>query len=58
MGSKENPDRTRKYESNTLAGHIGLPSDVADAVSFLVSEKARYIYVAILPVNGGGAISR
>ena len=58
VGSKENPDRTRKYESNTLAGHIGLPSDVANAVSFLISEKAQYIYGAILPVNGGGNISR
>ena len=43
VGSKENPGRKRQYESNALAGHIGLPSDVADAVSFLVSEKARYI---------------
>ena len=58
VGSKENPDRTRKYESKTLAGHIGLPSDIADAVSFLVSEKARYIYAAIIPVNGGVASSR
>jgi NAD(P)-dependent dehydrogenase (short-subunit alcohol dehydrogenase family) len=56
--SKENPDRKRKYESNTLAGHIGLPSDIADAVSFLVSGKAQYIYAAILPVNGGGTIYR
>ena len=58
VGSKENSDRTRKYESNTLAGHIGLPSDVANALSFLISEKAQYIYGAILPVNGGGNISR
>jgi NAD(P)-dependent dehydrogenase (short-subunit alcohol dehydrogenase family) len=55
VGSKENPDRKREYESNTLAGHIGLPSDVADAVSFLVSEKAQYIYGVILPVDGGGS---
>ena len=54
VGSKENPDRKREYESNTLAGHIGLPSDIANAVSFLVSEKAQYIYGAILPVDGGG----
>ena len=57
-GSKENPDRKRKYESNTLAGHIGLPSDIASAVPFLISEKARYIYAAILPVNGRGTSSR
>lgn len=58
VGSKENPDRKRKYGSNTLAGHIGLPQDIANAVSFLVSEKASYVYAAILPVNGGGAVSR
>jgi 3-oxoacyl-[acyl-carrier protein] reductase len=34
VGSKENPERKRKYESNTLVGHIGLPSDIANAVSF------------------------
>ena len=57
VGSKDHPDRTRRYESNTLAGHIGDPADVADAVLFLVSEKARYIYKTILPVDGGGASS-
>lgn len=58
VGSKAYPDRTRKYESPGIpAGHIGDPSDIAHAVSFLVSEKARYIYGAILPVDGGGSIS-
>jgi len=53
VGSKDHPERTREYKSNTLAGHIGLPSDIGDAVSFLVSDKAKYIYAAIIPVNGG-----
>jgi NAD(P)-dependent dehydrogenase (short-subunit alcohol dehydrogenase family) len=35
-----------------------MPEDVANAVSFLVSEKASYIFGAILPVDGGGNISR
>lgn len=53
VGSKDNRDRKRGYESNTLAGHIGSPSDIASAVSFLVSEKAQYVYKATLAVDGG-----
>ena len=59
VGHKENPDRTRRYESpETPARHVGDPQDIADAVSFLVSEKASYIYGAILNVDGGGSIAR
>jgi NAD(P)-dependent dehydrogenase (short-subunit alcohol dehydrogenase family) len=44
----------RPYENPRIpAGHIGAPEDVAEAVVFLVSEQARYIYGAILPVDGG-----
>ena len=35
------------------AGRIGLPQDIADAVSFLVSERASYITGEALDVNGG-----
>lgn len=34
-------------------GHFGKPEDVAEAVSFLVSEKARYITGAVLHIHGG-----
>jgi NAD(P)-dependent dehydrogenase (short-subunit alcohol dehydrogenase family) len=58
VGQKDFPERTRKYENPAIpAGHIGEPSDVANAVSFLVSEKARYVYGAILAVDGGSSIS-
>lgn len=58
VGQKDYPERTRKSESPGIpAGHIGDPSDIANAVSFLVSEKARYIYGAILAVDGGSSIS-
>ena len=54
VGSKEHPDRNRSYANpQTLAGHIGDPKDVANAVSFLVSDRASYIYSAIIPVDGG-----
>lgn len=34
-------------------GFVGQPTDVSDAVSFLISEQARYITGHILNVNGG-----
>lgn len=59
VGSRSNPDRQRTYENSRIpAGHIGSPSDVADFVSFLVSDKAKYIYGAILPVDGGLTIGQ
>lgn len=38
-------------------GHIGDPADVAEAVAFLVSDKAKYILGALLSVDGGLNIS-
>jgi len=38
-------------------GHIGEPEDVAEGVAFLVSDKAKYIVGALLPVDGGFNIS-
>ena len=35
------------------AGHPGSAEDVADAIMFLVSDAARHIHGAILPVDGG-----
>jgi len=44
----------RPYENSRIPiGHIGNPEDVAEAVAFLISEKAKYIVGAILPVDGG-----
>jgi 3-oxoacyl-[acyl-carrier protein] reductase len=58
VGHKDFPERARPYQIESIpAGHRGDPSDVAHAISFLVSEKAKYIYGAILPVDGGMNIS-
>jgi NAD(P)-dependent dehydrogenase (short-subunit alcohol dehydrogenase family) len=59
VGSKDHPDRTRGYENpSSLNGHIGDPLDVAQAVSFLVSDKARQIWGTILNVDGGTGFLR
>ena len=59
VGSRENPERARGYDYRGIpAKHIGLPQDIANAVSFLVSEKADYLYGAFLAVDGGGNIVR
>ncbi|CBE67549.1 MAG: SDR family oxidoreductase [Candidatus Methylomirabilis oxygeniifera] len=34
-------------------GRLGAPDDIAEAVSFLASEKARYVTGAVLHVHGG-----
>jgi NAD(P)-dependent dehydrogenase (short-subunit alcohol dehydrogenase family) len=35
---------------------IGKPEDVADVVSFLASDKARWITGASIPVDGGSKL--
>ncbi len=42
-----------EYISTIPLGRLGSPRDVADAVSFLASEKASYITGQVISVNGG-----
>jgi 3-oxoacyl-[acyl-carrier protein] reductase len=43
----------RLWEKSIPLGRFGTPDDVAEAVAFLVSERARYVSGAILHVDGG-----
>jgi NAD(P)-dependent dehydrogenase (short-subunit alcohol dehydrogenase family) len=44
----------RPYENSRIpVGHTGEPEDVGEAVAFWVSDRAKYITGAILPVDGG-----
>ncbi len=40
-------------KSGTILGRFGQPSEIADAVAFLMSDDARFITGVNLPVEGG-----
>lgn len=46
-------DMKKLLESSIPLGGVGKPEDVADAILFLASERARYITGQVLDVNGG-----
>jgi NAD(P)-dependent dehydrogenase (short-subunit alcohol dehydrogenase family) len=56
VGHREYVDRPFKNQRIPV-GHIGEPEDVAEAVAYLVSDKAKYIVGALLSVDGGFNIS-
>ena len=46
-------DRIREYESSYPIPRMGLPTEVAELVAFLASDRASYITGASLDINGG-----
>ncbi|MBA9003917.1 MULTISPECIES: SDR family oxidoreductase [Thermomonospora] len=50
------PEDLRSYIDDVPLGHIGVPEDVAAAVSFLASDAAGYITGERITVNGGHTI--
>lgn len=53
MNQHLNSDEIDNIISEIPLNRVGLPSDVANAVSFLMSEKASYIQGDIIKVTGG-----
>lgn len=52
----DNPDGQREVSSNVALGRVGHPADIADIVSYLVSDDARWITGQTLDASGGTAL--
>jgi gluconate 5-dehydrogenase len=50
------PEERKKRENRTVLGRYGEPEDVAQAVLWLASDKAKYITGADIVVDGGWSI--
>jgi 2,3-dihydro-2,3-dihydroxybenzoate dehydrogenase len=50
--------RAEEFRVGIPLGRIGTPSDIADAVLFLLSDQARHITMHDLAVDGGAALGR
>ena len=50
------PERKEKALGRTPMGHLGNPSDVADAAFYFANGESKYVTGVVLPVDGGNSI--
>jgi NAD(P)-dependent dehydrogenase (short-subunit alcohol dehydrogenase family) len=50
---RSDPARVLEREQAILAGRLGRPADIADAVAYLLSDAASFITGTVLAVDGG-----
>ena len=53
---EEQPAIAERLKKAAVMGRLGEPSEIAEAVAFLCSERASFITGQILSVDGGGAV--
>jgi 3-oxoacyl-[acyl-carrier protein] reductase len=53
MTAKMNEKHVEEIKKMIPAGRLGSPSEVADLVSFLISDKAGYITGQVFTIDGG-----
>ncbi len=50
---RNDPDRSQAILGRIPAGRWGVPSDIGDAVVFLLAPASNYMHGAVIPVDGG-----
>jgi NAD(P)-dependent dehydrogenase (short-subunit alcohol dehydrogenase family) len=50
------PNRKQRVLERTPLGRLGVPEDIANMVSFLVSDESAYTTGTVIPVDGGNSI--
>tara|TARA_R110002049_G_scaffold156512_12_gene321577 strand:+ start:8793 stop:9548 length:756 start_codon:yes stop_codon:yes gene_type:complete len=53
---EEQPDKAEGLKKAAVLNRLGEPAEIAEAVSFLSSDRASFITGQILSVDGGGAV--